>query len=636
MKKGGLVKSFFTVLFLVLLLVSCRGGASFSLTLPEGVEVVSSENLDLGAIADGTEITLEVTIPENKTVGCFKVNGTKESLDANNRYTFKMTANTTVDVNFVDITYSLTLPEDNSVSVVTPANLDLNSVVTGTEVTLVVTIPENKAVGSFTVNGVNQSFNASNQYTFTISEDTIVAVTFVDMTYSLTLPEDDSVSVVTPANLDLNSVVTGTEITLEVTIPQHKILAIFTVNEVEQSLDDSHQYTFTISENTTVAVTFVDMTYSLTLPVDDSVSVVTPANLELNSVVSGTEITLEVTTPEHKTLDSFTVNEVEQSLDSSNQYTFTISENTTVAVTFVYLTYTLTLPSSVSVDSPSGLDLNSVNSGTEITLEVTIPENKAVGSFKVNGEDQSLDSSNQYTFTISENTTVTVTFIDAFSLTLPDKNAEVVSPSGIDLNAIPAGTEVTYRVFIDDGYDTNYETISELLEDSSSLDFVYECKIESNQVKAVFVEKTITMNSDHTIEVNYDDNKAIPPFNKYKVGDNNVITLIGYVDTSISNLLIPHFVSIIGDSALTASSFNSIEICDGVSSIGDWAFNSLASEMLQIIFIPDSVTEMGQGVFAYCDHLTDINCQASSKPDGWNNDWVGNYISFVNWGQSRP
>ncbi|MDR2129652.1 MAG: leucine-rich repeat domain-containing protein [Odoribacteraceae bacterium] len=57
------------------------------------------------------------------------------------------------------------------------------------------------------------------------------------------------------------------------------------------------------------------------------------------------------------------------------------------------------------------------------------------------------------------------------------------------------------------------------------------------------------------------------------------------------------------------SSITTVEIGDGVTSIGDWAFSACSS--LTSITIPDGVTSIGDGAFAVCRSLTSI-----AIPDG--------------------
>ncbi len=83
------------------------------------------------------------------------------------------------------------------------------------------------------------------------------------------------------------------------------------------------------------------------------------------------------------------------------------------------------------------------------------------------------------------------------------------------------------------------------------------------------------------------------------------------------------------------TSINTISIPSSVETIGGWSFFNC--EDLTEIFIPISVTSMGSQVFRNCD-LT-INCQTSDSPtpNGWADDWQGEWNhSVVNWGVPTP
>ena len=75
--------------------------------------------------------------------------------------------------------------------------------------------------------------------------------------------------------------------------------------------------------------------------------------------------------------------------------------------------------------------------------------------------------------------------------------------------------------------------------------------------------------------------------------------------------------------SLTSVTFNAFV----TTSIGDCAFNHCSS--LTSAIIPNSVTTMGKYIFS-ASQVT-IYCEASSKPDGWDNWW--NYGGYpVVWG----
>lgn len=101
--------------------------------------------------------------------------------------------------------------------------------------------------------------------------------------------------------------------------------------------------------------------------------------------------------------------------------------------------------------------------------------------------------------------------------------------------------------------------------------------------------------------------------------------------TSLTSIVIPNSVTSIEDWAfLDCSSLTSIIIPNSVTSVGQRAFAGCRS--LTSITIPDSVTSISYDAFDDCESLTDIYCEAESKPDGWDNDWLGNCTATVHWG----
>ena len=74
--------------------------------------------------------------------------------------------------------------------------------------------------------------------------------------------------------------------------------------------------------------------------------------------------------------------------------------------------------------------------------------------------------------------------------------------------------------------------------------------------------------------------------------------------TSLASITIPESVTSIGDSVFANSGITSIAIPNGVISIGNWAFENCTS--LESVEIPDSVTSIGSSAFASCEKLKSI------------------------------
>ncbi len=88
---------------------------------------------------------------------------------------------------------------------------------------------------------------------------------------------------------------------------------------------------------------------------------------------------------------------------------------------------------------------------------------------------------------------------------------------------------------------------------------------------------------------------------------------------NLTSIVIPDSVTYIGDEAFAWCDLTSVDFPDSVTYIGYFAFGSC--DNLTNVIIPYSVTHIGSSAFLYCYKLTVINCEASSKPDTWSQDW---------------
>ena len=92
-------------------------------------------------------------------------------------------------------------------------------------------------------------------------------------------------------------------------------------------------------------------------------------------------------------------------------------------------------------------------------------------------------------------------------------------------------------------------------------------------------------------------------------------TLNSFAPAGLSEYTIPDSVTTIGYGAFAyCSSLTSVTIPDSVTTIGAWAFRGCSS--LTSVTIPDSVTAIGIYAFYNCSSLTSVYCKAITPPAG--------------------
>lgn len=102
---------------------------------------------------------------------------------------------------------------------------------------------------------------------------------------------------------------------------------------------------------------------------------------------------------------------------------------------------------------------------------------------------------------------------------------------------------------------------------------------------------------------------------------------------NLSNIVIPDSIDAIKSFAFENSSLESVTIGKNVTTIQKYAFSECDS--LKEVYIPANVTELGAHIFGGIDTIV-INCEAESKPDGWDDEWsVGCANITVNWGVKK-
>lgn len=140
-----------------------------------------------------------------------------------------------------------------------------------TPVMATVTAKADYEIAGFTVNGEEADLTAQNTYTFTVTEDTVLAATFTqtatssDVTVTLDFNAAQGSIELTPASAD-GKYAKGTSITATVTAAANYEIESFTVNGTEEDLTAQNTYTFTADENTALAATFAEQRVTAALP----------------------------------------------------------------------------------------------------------------------------------------------------------------------------------------------------------------------------------------------------------------------------------------------------------------------------------------------------------------------------------
>ncbi len=203
------------------------------------------------------------------------------------------------------------------------------------------------------------------------------------------------------------------------------------------------KYVFTVSGDTTVAVTFKAKTVTPP-PVDEKVNVTVTCGSEGSytldpapvdgQVAKGASVTLTVTPNANYEVDSVKVNGSAVTANGEGKYVFTANADTTVEITFkaqgevppvdekVNVTVTCGSEGSYTLD-PAPVD-GQVAKGASVTLTVTPDDGYVIYDVTVNGRPATKgEGAGVYTFTADADTTVNIVFHEDTS-TLPEAGVE--------------------------------------------------------------------------------------------------------------------------------------------------------------------------------------------------------------------
>ncbi|MBQ3003567.1 MAG: leucine-rich repeat domain-containing protein [Clostridia bacterium] len=101
------------------------------------------------------------------------------------------------------------------------------------------------------------------------------------------------------------------------------------------------------------------------------------------------------------------------------------------------------------------------------------------------------------------------------------------------------------------------------------------------------------------------------------------------IDNGNSKYSVKEDCVISADGTLVMATTRVSGIPEGVSAIGAYAFSNRAG--FNEVTIPAEITKIDANAFAGCSRLTDIYCEVASKPNGWDDDWLGDCGATVHW-----
>lgn len=272
-----------------------------------------------------------------------------------------------------------------------------------TSVSLTVSPDSGYETDAVSVNGDKVSLT-ENRYTFRVTEDTQIAISFREAvsaeTYNITVSCGEGGSYTISHE---NPIVVNTDVTLTVIPDLGYAVSSVRLNGTAVSLSDG-KYTFSVTSDTRISISFKTAKYSVSV---DCKEHGTYSISHIGSVNANTEITLTVTPYSGYMVDSVLLNGTAAGL-SDNVLTFVLREDTEIVISFKIEAYDVT----VSCGEHGSYSLsheNPVAVNTKVTLTVIPEDDYGADKVLVNGEEISL-TDGKCTFTVTKETTVEITF----------------------------------------------------------------------------------------------------------------------------------------------------------------------------------------------------------------------------------
>ena len=432
----------------------------------------------------GDTVVVTVTPSEGYHVATFTVDGVEVEI-VDNKYTFTITDNTRIVVEFERITYTVSVNSPENGSVIVSENTKY-----GDEVVVTVTPAEGYQVATFTVDGEPAEL-VDGKYTFRIESNVNVAVEFEKQTYSITTK-------VSNATIE---VVSSAKYLEEVTFTVDPVEG-YEITSVKVNGEVVTDYKFTITGATEIIVETAKIVYTITKnsPENGTISVSETAE-------HGDTVVVTVAPNTGYKVATFTVDGVEKQLEN-NAYSFVIEKNTAVSVEFEKIEYTVT------ANNPANGTISvseNTKYGDTVVVTVTPAEGYQVATFTVDGADKKADlAEGKYTFVIDKNVNVAVEFEkQTYAITTQVSNATIKVVSKAQYQS-----EVTFEVTADYGY--------KIVSVKVNGQVVDEYKFVITGVTEIIVE---TAKIVYTITKNSPENGTISVSETAEHGDTVVVTV---------------------------------------------------------------------------------------------------------------
>ncbi len=325
---------------------------NYSLTLPAEVK---ANVADLTKIKKGTDVELEFIPQVGKTLKSFKINGEekKDNLVAN-KITFKITQNTTVEVELENATNPLkaeldaekdkvdALVQNGKIALTNDVTLEnvkakLEEVVDTTKVS--VEVIEKEAGKKYEIKLTHKkdtTLTAVNEYEFEKVEDLTDLLNQIDE--ELEKIDNALVSNLLEIELEQSQNITAEKVKERLNNIVDDSVVNINVTEVEAgkkyNVELVHKENAKAKKNKVYEVKKTLPTFELTI--DSDFEVLEPQSLNLSKVKQGTKVKVKVNVPEHKEIKSLSKNNIPVPMSeiNNNEYEFEMTGNITLKVEF--------------------------------------------------------------------------------------------------------------------------------------------------------------------------------------------------------------------------------------------------------------------------------------------------------------